>query len=428
MINNKINGLTIKINRLKKNLTLSQAAKGICSISYLSKIENGSLDPQSDIEQLMFMRLEIPNEEAKQLPSIEELSYQLTKGYREILLDNKIGVIEAYNEIRQNYTDLILHPNINFKYVLFELRYYLLIHDLPSAYENLNYLNQFSNHLSTQEIYFYTYCKGILFSMKKDYNIGLKYLLEAQNLQEQLDLNNDRISYHVSLTYSHLNKPLLAIENGRKAIKSLECIELTSNERNIRLILAINYGKLKMFSHALIEYEIVLERVLEVGTKKDVAMIYYNIALLYVKSNDSDQSIIYFLKSLNYRSKEDPYYFSTKRLLAREYFTLMKYNKALFLIEEAYQLVDKTQNIEEYFKIKLLRYQIINRDKYNKEAISFLEKKVLPFFIKHERGDLIVEYSELLSEYFSRKQQYKKAHMYIQQAFVYKNNLLRGDN
>jgi HTH-type transcriptional regulator, quorum sensing regulator NprR len=50
-------GRQLKYLRNLKNLNQSELAKGICSVSYLSKVEKGTLQPSSKIKDSLFIKL-----------------------------------------------------------------------------------------------------------------------------------------------------------------------------------------------------------------------------------------------------------------------------------------------------------------------------------------------------------------------------------
>lgn len=54
-----IEGLLIRMNREKRDLTQEYLCKGVCSVSYLSKIEKGDISASDEIINLLFKRLEI---------------------------------------------------------------------------------------------------------------------------------------------------------------------------------------------------------------------------------------------------------------------------------------------------------------------------------------------------------------------------------
>ena len=53
-------GALIRRERLRRNWSQDGLCRGICSVSYLSKIEQGKIEPAADILRLLFARLELP--------------------------------------------------------------------------------------------------------------------------------------------------------------------------------------------------------------------------------------------------------------------------------------------------------------------------------------------------------------------------------
>ncbi|WP_188208289.1 helix-turn-helix domain-containing protein [Alkalibacillus aidingensis] len=58
-------GKAIKFHRLKRGLTQKEVSEGIISVSYLSKIENDSIEPPHEVVQSIYERLQITTEQTK---------------------------------------------------------------------------------------------------------------------------------------------------------------------------------------------------------------------------------------------------------------------------------------------------------------------------------------------------------------------------
>ncbi|CAM3114281.1 helix-turn-helix transcriptional regulator [Filibacter tadaridae] len=52
-------GQLIKVERQKINIRQDELAQGICSPSYLSKIENGTAIPGDEVQHMLLQRLNI---------------------------------------------------------------------------------------------------------------------------------------------------------------------------------------------------------------------------------------------------------------------------------------------------------------------------------------------------------------------------------
>lgn len=62
-MDNKYAGLLIRKYRLEKNYSLEGLSKGICALSYLSKIEKGDVNPSDEIVSRLFAALGISYEQ-----------------------------------------------------------------------------------------------------------------------------------------------------------------------------------------------------------------------------------------------------------------------------------------------------------------------------------------------------------------------------
>ena len=56
-------GYIIYRERLRRNWSQSGLCKGICTVSYLSKIETGKADPSEEVLRLLLERLELKSDQ-----------------------------------------------------------------------------------------------------------------------------------------------------------------------------------------------------------------------------------------------------------------------------------------------------------------------------------------------------------------------------
>ena len=121
-------GLIIKQERLNRNIKQTVLAKGICSTSYLSKIESNSTIPSEDVAQPLLKRLnlmleEIPLEEENKV--IEDL-YAL---YKSAILSRDQEMVrerlQQYTSRKINFTNL---KNF-YSYNLYMFRLMLIVNE-----------------------------------------------------------------------------------------------------------------------------------------------------------------------------------------------------------------------------------------------------------------------------------------------------------
>lgn len=100
-------GNLIRVERLRKNMKQSVLARGICSISYLSKIENNQTSASEEVLELLFERLEI------EVPLYHDFSYQSEKVIKEIREILKEAILTRKDRDKQEQVKKYMnHPTV----------------------------------------------------------------------------------------------------------------------------------------------------------------------------------------------------------------------------------------------------------------------------------------------------------------------------
>ena len=75
MFDQKIAGIMLRRERLLRNWSQETLSKGICSVSYLSKIEQGKADADEQLLAALFEKLEITWQEISQEESAQHCEF-----------------------------------------------------------------------------------------------------------------------------------------------------------------------------------------------------------------------------------------------------------------------------------------------------------------------------------------------------------------
>lgn len=104
-----IEGMLIKKNREKLALKQEYLCKGICSVSYLSKIEKGDINASDEIIKLLFKKLNIEyNNDPKFVEEgKKQLDYISRSNYFGLPVDEK--VLEDIRKRKDEYENSPLH-------------------------------------------------------------------------------------------------------------------------------------------------------------------------------------------------------------------------------------------------------------------------------------------------------------------------------
>lgn len=225
-------GSIVRWHRKQKNMTLNEGADGICSISYLSKVENNLIEPSDQILDDLKKRFELE----------ELLNYDL-KRYEEHYSDI-VDKLFGYKEIPTFYFKLY-ETKTDYKSKLVLFAYYIQRHNLIKAkkvYKDLEYeINKF-NH---DEINLFYLLTSLMLIEEGKYYIALRIL----NLSNVINVNS-KLSMLIDYKKIYLNLMLGKFMQSFNLSEDLEKRLL----KNHNLLRYNNLLKLKLF-YTVDEYD-----------------------------------------------------------------------------------------------------------------------------------------------------------------------------
>lgn len=224
-LTNQTIGSSLKHHRIEKNMTLEETSEGICSISYLSKLENNLLVPSNRYVHELKKRLKMPEAEnlninintiEKIMDVIENngtlnqddiLLYLDQFDYRSKLIKYVYDIYEKKNsDLTVTYADLVLYSPqftaIELKIFLYVTAFYL--------YESLYYKSAFSItkellKLEFEPSIFLLKAKKLhlmsMFKTGKNHKIDKKYyeliqdLIDKQMFDDIMDVQKKHLIY-----------------------------------------------------------------------------------------------------------------------------------------------------------------------------------------------------------------------------------------
>ena len=141
----------LKRKRLEQNRTLEEVSKGICSPSYLSKIENGQVDADAIYYKALFEKLDLKYEKVRQNRPIEIMPYLI-----------KLYLLEQRDEVKAKIHEIATAKYYSESEMEQILLFNSLISDsLDEAKYYLTSLEVVRNTLTKEELWFITYCNAL---------------------------------------------------------------------------------------------------------------------------------------------------------------------------------------------------------------------------------------------------------------------------
>jgi len=404
-------GQKIQFYRKQNSLTQGQLSKGICSITYLSKLENGNLEPNEEILDLLCKRLGISFDLIN--TDVNESSVEDLKRWYRVINSRDIGsASKCFLDIKEKYSNN-KDPFIKSTYLLFLFRYYLLLRDLKEADKVLIELKKYESYYSNEYSYYYSVFIGLFYYLSGQYQLAIDYYIEAGSHNPE----DPDYYFQTALTYSRLQKVSLSLIQAKKALERYSQQMNYTKCQDCNLLIGINNNILGDYKYAQDIFETMLEQhALIAGNKSLKAKIYHNLGYSYGKQGFTEKAIDFYKKSLQLK-QHDKEKLTTLYQLAIELYNLNPNSITLILetINEGSKISKELNDKYYLYQFKLIKYQVEKNDN-SEDFKNFLENSALPYFESHGDLDKYYECCELIGNYYKNKFQYKLATHYFELA------------
>ena len=295
----------LKERRINLSLTLKESSDGICSLSYLSKIEQRKIKPKKNVVDDLVKKYNIVDDEI----------YFKTDKYNQILEKSIKDYLNT--NVLLNYYNVVFKEN-NYKANLIKFAYYVSNSKLDKAYEIYKKLSEVYTLFNLKEfVYFSYFLADLLYKDNKNllsYKLldRIKYYIVLDELSILIDKLYIKTTFKIHRdndirsTITHF-KEELAFYNLYDYIKEFDFISLRysmfkndnkTNFKNIKSRLGINkYEKAILESFCFYrekDYEKALKTFSIVKNFDDTTFLYY--AALHDLTGDSKRAIE-FLKN-----------------------------------------------------------------------------------------------------------------------------------
>ncbi|WP_169865109.1 helix-turn-helix transcriptional regulator [Sutcliffiella halmapala] len=402
-------GSKLKFFRIQRNLKQEDLARGIISVSYLSKIENNLTSPSEEVLQLLCERLGVSLIEQQD----DTILSELIAWYKLMMTSNGDEIRHSYEELGRKIQTANTKTYMYF--VLFELRYHLYLQDLEQAKLLIHKLQQFNDIFDLQMHYYFEKFYAIFSYRLNNYADALKHLKVAEKLLQRntnFDSSEEAdLFYLFGLTYSQTTKVPLSITYTTKALHIFQAIYDLKRSAECQVLLGICYRRIGEYDRSEESYLLAQKLSESLNNKYLQALIFHNLGKLYSIQRLHPQAIEEFEKS--YYLKEDR---GLDSKLNSIYCLLMEYDN----MEDSTQcrkwleigkslLTSPDELVEYHYYFTIFDYVLAdNMD----ELDVYFQEVVLPFFQQQDLKEPIIKYAERLAIYFESCYKYKKASYY----------------
>ena len=123
-------GKQVFYKRLQQKMTQEELCQGICSVSYLSKIENGKIEASEEILQLLCARLEIAVTDLRDVE--EDVKGKLEDWHKAIVHLERERIEQIYADLQEQMEQVTDFEIMNY-YELLYVRYLMIKHDINNG-------------------------------------------------------------------------------------------------------------------------------------------------------------------------------------------------------------------------------------------------------------------------------------------------------
>ena len=412
-------GLLIKMSRIQQNMKQITLAKGICSTSYLSKIENNQTVPSDEVLNLLVDRLNLEYEDLSTEQEKEFLSEMYTLYKDAVIERNKEDVKEKL--IFYNERNFLFKEESNFyTYNLYLYRLYLITESEMVFLKNLkDALSQMQEKFDSRQSFLYNTNCGILFYVDQQYKVSLMHFETSLELLPTFQLEEWEIAdFYNAFSISNLsnNHLLNTIEYSTKALEYYKNNLIFKRAIDCYIVIGIAQTLTSKYKNAEENYLLAKKLVTDLKFKEYEGIITQNLGFFYAQKNSHSKAIEYYIESLK-STKDKQDYLLTIYSIVKEYSKQTNYLKILEWCQKGLKLLEiepskKNQSYFYHFKIYSVKHQydFKNETLY----ISAIEHFNNAKDYRHAN-----KYAIYLADLYSYHRKYKNSSITYQKALEY---------
>lgn len=402
-------GDQIRYFRKANNLSQETLAEGICSVSYLSKIENNVTIPSDDITQFLLKKLNLELD-MDRLNTEEEVKKSLYKWYEHMFKRQENIAIEMYKELN---TLNLVNAEIRLLKYLFEFFYLTNKKELNKATVLLTELENTSDLITGKNQYYYNKFKGVYYYLKNKPHEGLKHLIMAKNMN-RFDLNQwDKgyLYYLLGLVSCRLYRNKDCIDHINYALEIFEKNYIFNRCADCKILLGIAYQRIGEFNKAKEEYNLAMGLVDSFNNHKLKGKVFHNLGHLESLKGNSLLAIDYFEKSLQFFDRNEKA--ATIFILIEETYKTKQLEQCKQWVEYGLEVIGDSPDALKDYSIHFKAYElIVIKGLMDNETLNYLKNIVVPYFLKLEIWVHVIEYSEVLAKTYEALNKYKSSSYY----------------
>lgn len=402
-------GHKVRYLRKKKQMKQEDLSKGICSVSYLSKIENEILQPSDETMQLLLNRLGYI-EETNALTRIQEL---LTKWNITLIKRDEKESKKLYHYFQEN--DFI-NEGIQLEYRVLRIQYYLQQNMIAHVRKELGDLTEkiIDMPLKTR-FYFFKHSAYYYYHVGK-MGEAVTNIIESQKFISFLELSTLELAdfyYAFSFVNSKNNDTKTAVKYAEMALSSYQTIYMLNKCVDCHIILGICHKRNFHYEMAFDHYEAALTLAKEIDYQEMLTPIMHNLSSLYSILGQHDEALG-LLQDLYSKLSDFTSYNSARIVLSlvKEYCKVGRKSEAAQCLSKMYRTIHEDPSLVS-LRAEYIFFDLMLGDHFE-ELDRKMEKNIIPELMKQNKYLTLSSFCDYLGEYHVEQLRYKKSSYYFQ--------------
>ncbi|MEH7349506.1 helix-turn-helix domain-containing protein [Gottfriedia acidiceleris] len=407
-------GMMIFHHRKKLGWTQEKLCEGICSVSHLSKIENGTKEAGIETIELLLKKMRV---EIDENDSIDEVTAQLKRLWNSIERADYDSSKMVFEELIGK-EESINYTNISNDFCITIWRYYIFIEDLKMAKKKWKQLEAKKKKFSQYETIKYLFTLSIYYIKEKRYNDSLLVMDEVQEITPNLEIDFQEYCFYRALVYSFINQTSLSMYFCNKAIPIFLQNNNIKRILDAKMLLSLQLIKSKFLDRAeqfLIE---ILDSSVILSDKTIHMSALHNLGYLYYHSNQHKKAIKYYQDYLSNIQEDTEEYFLVISNIANNMMIINDYETATKLLCKNLSKI-KDKNSASYIRMKVL---LLEAKKEEANLVTYLREVGLPLWVQTNDHEKLIKYYDVVTDYYEKHESLEKQNMLYKE---YNSTLLK---
>ncbi|MEY8348046.1 helix-turn-helix transcriptional regulator [Bacillus cereus] len=411
-------GERIRQIRIHKGLTQGELVSGICSIAYLSKIENGQVKPSASFLKKVSQKLNVEWDfliEGKN-EWIESSILKICEKYKqdESISEAELSSLELYVRDSDSMPLLLKVYGV---LIYYHARNYNLLYVTSLVDQASQVIPDQIETQDKEDYIYYLMAKGLYFFNKEDHVTAYEIYKKIENmLGPEETVQHAHIYYNISQVRMHLYKDQsISRMYAKKAYKLYRKFNKEQEKIHVLINLAMQYNRDKLPEQAMESLKQAENEAKTNNNPLDVCLIAYNYGKIYQGLQDYANAIPYYEKSLELsdhltRTVGKVYILRNLIEIHMERKDWQTVNK---LIDDAFDILAICD--VPYAHVQLYGFKAqISKLRGNDDSFEKNMGKAIEMGLEKRQYSLVREFAIELGKYFYNNRAYKQSAKYFE--------------